>query len=139
MAGKKRFTKAQKDYMEKLRDPRWQKKKNGVLERDSYTCTWCRAGLDDGRNLQVHHGYYAPRSAGMEPWDYPDASLFTLCYDCHEQAESLKQELNVLQGHVPPQYQHQVFYFMQELLEALAAGEEIVALPPRNPVKGKAA
>ena len=33
--------------------------------------------------------------------------------------------------HIPPQYQHHVFYFMQELLETLAAGQDIAKLPPR--------
>ena len=126
---KKPPTKRQKEYMTKLRDPRWQKKKNGVLDRDGYACTWCGSGLEGGRNLQVHHGYY---SKGFEPWDYPDESLFTLCAPCHEQAEVLKQQLFEVQGYIPPQFHHHVFYFMQELLEALRAGQQIEALAARS-------
>lgn len=32
-------------------------------------------------NLHVHHTYYQD---GKEPWQYPDDSLCTLCWDCHE-------------------------------------------------------
>ena len=134
MAPRKRLTKRQRDYLDKLRDPRWQKKKNGVLDRDGYSCTWCGSGLDDGRNLQVHHGFYR---RGLDPWEYPDEALFTLCEPCHEQAESLKQQLFEAQGLIPPQYQHHVFYFMQELLEALAGGEGVAPLTPRE-MKGAA-
>ena len=113
-AKRKRTTKRQRDYMEKLRDPRWQKKKNGVLERDDYTCTWCGAGLNDGRNLQVHHGFY---SRDFEnPWEYPKASLYPLCERCHEQAEVVKRQVYEALGHLHPKYQH---HFFNDLLGAL--------------------
>lgn len=64
------------DYLDKLRDPRWQKLKNGVLERDKYTCQKCG---DRRSNLQVHHLYYLG-----EPWDVPAYALLTLCDACHQ-------------------------------------------------------
>lgn len=70
-------------YKEKLKDPRWQKKRLQILQRDDFTCQIC---LAKDRELQVHHLVYAKR----DPWDYPDHLYQTLCTDCHE----LRQELS---------------------------------------------
>jgi len=68
-------------YLELLRHPYWQRKKNGILERDKYTCRKC---LDTLSNLQVHHLYYLK---DHKPWEYPDEALITLCELCHSKAE----------------------------------------------------
>jgi hypothetical protein len=65
-------------YIEKLKDPRWQKKRLEILQRDSWTCRSCG---DKTNTLHVHHIFYLPR---MEPWDVPDGFLITLCEGCHE-------------------------------------------------------
>ncbi len=67
-----------KTYVEKLRDPRWQKTRLKVFERDNWTCQAC---FSDDESLQVHHKYYL---RGKEPWDYPMDALQTLCEHCHE-------------------------------------------------------
>lgn len=117
---RRRQTKGQKNYMAKLRDPRWQKHKNGVLERDGYTCTWCGAGLEDGRNLQVHHGFYSRELEN--PWEYPIDSLYTLCEKCHEQAEVLKSQVLERLGHLHPKYHHHIYYDLVSAIEKLEAG-----------------
>jgi len=66
------------NYSEKLRDPRWQKKRLEILERDGWMCQKC---FDPESTLVVHHRRYLPN---IEPWDYPDDLLITLCEDCHE-------------------------------------------------------
>jgi len=63
-------------YAEKLRDPRWQKKRLRIFERDEFRCRDCKA---DNRPLHVHHCFYA---AG-DPWDTDDEFLITVCEDCH--------------------------------------------------------
>ena len=65
-------------YSEKLKDPRWQKKRLKILERDEWHCQKC---FDDESTLVVHHRLYLPNA---EPWDYPDELLITLCESCHE-------------------------------------------------------
>ena len=65
------------EYSEKLKDPRWQKKRLEILQRDNFTCQRCD---DKTTTLIVHHKDYLPKS---EPWDYPDILLITLCEDCH--------------------------------------------------------
>lgn len=67
------------DYAEKLKDPRWQKKRLLILERDQWTCQQC---YDTESTLVVHHRRYLP---DVEPWDYPENLLITLCKDCHEE------------------------------------------------------
>ena len=69
-------------YSEKLRDPRWQKMRLLVMERDGFQCTHCEA---EDKTLNVHHKVYR---RGRDPWAYPDEELTTLCEDCHEELES---------------------------------------------------
>jgi hypothetical protein len=76
---------AMKTYPEQLKDPRWQKKRLKILERDNFTCRHC----DDTKNtLHVHHLLYAK---GVPPWNYPNQILVTLCERCHEQEEKHKK------------------------------------------------
>jgi len=65
------------EYAEKLRDPRWQRKRLEVLQRDDWTCQRC---WSKDRTLNVHHKTYL---RGHEPWEYDAALLLTLCEDCH--------------------------------------------------------
>jgi len=64
-------------YSEKLKDPRWQKKRLEILCRDDWQCRLCG---ECHSTLVVHHRRYLH---GREPWDYPDSFLVTLCADCH--------------------------------------------------------
>lgn len=69
---------AKKNYAEKLKDPRWQKKRLEILNRDEFTCQLC---LDSDSSLHVHHCRY---QWGKSPWEYPDSWLMTVCESCHE-------------------------------------------------------
>src|SRR5260370_1197476 len=66
------------EYNEKLKDPRWQKRRLKIFERDNWTCQLCsRTDLE----LHVHHVYRTTE----EPWEETDLHLLTLCKLCHEQ------------------------------------------------------
>lgn len=65
------------NYSEKLKDPRWQKKRLEIFERDGWKCRAC--GEKD-KSLHVHHIFYLPKK---EPWDIPNGFLITFCEDCH--------------------------------------------------------
>jgi 5-methylcytosine-specific restriction endonuclease McrA len=67
-------------YAELFKDPRWQKMRLKVLERDNYACVECG---DTKNTLHVHHWYY---KKGKKPWEYPEHSLSTLCGMCHDYA-----------------------------------------------------
>jgi hypothetical protein len=65
-------------------NPRWQKKAAEIRERASYRCEMCGS---DGSKLNVHHGYY---EKNMDPWEYPNDTLFCLCDDCHAIADKMR-------------------------------------------------
>lgn len=73
-------------YSEKLRDPRWQRKRLEILQRDNWTCIHCNS---KDKPLQVHHVLYLK----INPWEYPDHLLQTLCEDCHKDRGQLTEKI----------------------------------------------
>lgn len=73
-------------YSEQLKDPRWQRKRLEILQRDGFACRNCG---DKEKELHVHHIVYIK---GMAPWEY-DQSLLTLCTDCHMERQRAQNEL----------------------------------------------
>jgi hypothetical protein len=68
-------------YSDKLKHPKWQKKRLEILQRENFKCQCC--GHDD-RTLHIHHLIY---SEG-EPWDAPNDTLECLCEICHDFREN---------------------------------------------------
>src|SRR5262245_53386302 len=75
------MSKQKPTYLEMLRDPRWQRKRLEVMQREDFACQDC--GATDS-TLNVHHTYY---EKGKPPWDYPIESLKCLCEPCHVKAQ----------------------------------------------------
>ena len=73
-------TQAQQNYAAERLDPRWQKKRLEIMQRDAFKCTDC---CDEKSTLNVHHRYYVKN---REVWDYPSFALVTLCAACHSTA-----------------------------------------------------
>jgi len=69
------------NYSEKLKDPRWQKKRLEVFQRDEFECKLCGSKEN---TLQVHHLIYFKN---RNPWEYDNSLLITLCNNCHEFAK----------------------------------------------------
>ena len=65
------------DYSEKLHSPKWQRKRLEIFQRDNFKCVACG---NDENELQVHHVAYL---GNIEPWEYPNDMLRTLCEICH--------------------------------------------------------
>ena len=101
------------NYKEKLLNPKWQKKRLEVLERDSFTCQICAS---DTETLHVHRKSY---KFGNEPWDYDLSNFTTLCFDCHKLEGNAKEELNEMiknlqkDGipllHITQDFKHQIY------------------------------
>lgn len=79
-----------KSYKEKLKNPRWQKKRLEVMERDVWSCQECKS---KSKTLNVHHVFY---EYGKDPWDYPTDRLVTLCEDCHKIEHDANEEIKSL-------------------------------------------
>ena len=71
-------------YQEKLKDPRWQKKRLEILKRDDFTCQKC---FDSENTLHIHHRYYRK----CDPWEYPNEALLTLCENCHNEERDFRK------------------------------------------------
>lgn len=63
--------------LDEYRDPRWQRKRLEIMDRDGFRCQAC---LVDDKELHVHHIEY-----GDQLWSVPDTSLQTLCRRCHHE------------------------------------------------------
>lgn len=73
-------------YSQRLKDPRWQKKRLEILQRDNWTCQEC---LSKEKSLQVHHVIYGKK----DPWEYPDYLYQTLCEDCHGERQEITDKI----------------------------------------------
>lgn len=65
------------EYSNYWKDPRWQKFRLKILEKDGFKCAQCGDGKSE---LHAHHLYYISK---RKPWEYPEESVLTLCENCH--------------------------------------------------------
>lgn len=68
-------------YSDRLKNPKWQKLRLEVFNRDRFSCRFCG---DKDKTLNVHHLEY-----NGEPWDTPLDRLITLCERCHSECETI--------------------------------------------------
>lgn len=73
-------------YSEKLKDPRWQRKRTEVLNRDDFTCRDCD---DKTKTLHVHHCFYEKGA----PWETDAKYLLTVCDGCHKRRQKLEDKI----------------------------------------------
>jgi hypothetical protein len=71
-------------YSEKCKDPRWQRKRLEVFQRDNWTCCEC---AETRKTLHIHHLNY---QNGKNPWEYEITALQTLCSSCHARRHNKK-------------------------------------------------
>jgi len=115
-----------KSYYEKLKDPRWQKKRLQIMQRDAFTCRHCG---DTEETLNVHHKQYFKNK---DPWDYEDKDLMTLCEVCHSETSDLAKAISIACSEYP--------WEMKEVQNALEISSEerykvfhILSLVVENP------
>lgn len=90
-----------KTYSEKLSDPRWQKRRLDILQRDNFSCQYC---YSKDKKLNVHHRYYVSK---RDPWIYPSWALVSICDDCHQSYHS---------------YSMNYFYNFEDFIDSLSGG-----------------
>lgn len=98
-----------KTYWEKLTDPRWQKLRLHVLDRDQWTCQVCGSKEE---TLHVHHGHYKSKA---DPWEYDPDTLHTVCERCHWDADDLRVDLQYEVAKLPLECQRWLFKFVSWL------------------------
>lgn len=74
-------------YSQKLKDPRWQRKRLEALQAANWSCKSCKA---THKTLHVHHTKYRG-----EPWEAPLDWLEVLCEDCHEKRHAPAKPLKI--------------------------------------------
>ncbi len=76
-----------RSYSEKLKDPRWQKKRLEVFNAAGWRCQECRAA---DQTLNVHHSFY---ELGKEPWEADGALMLCLCEQHHRERQEVEQRI----------------------------------------------
>lgn len=105
-----------KPYWEKLKDPRWQKRRLEILSNVNFVCQGC---YDGEKELHVHHNLYRK---GAEPWEYADHELRALCKDCHAYEEQVREDFLSRLGMIPPEYP--LYLLLNAVNSILARGDE---------------
>lgn len=72
---KRRKSQAKIEYANKLKDPRWQRRRLEVMSRADFKCEECS---NDRMELHIHHLRYQG-----DPWEARDEDLRCLCSSCH--------------------------------------------------------
>lgn len=104
---------AKKTYAEKLKDPRWQKKRLEVLSDAEFQCELCG---DTESTLHVHHKQYIK---GHDVWEYEREQLACLCESCHENQHDLETRFQDLLSRIPidgPGCKDEVYYLLAGFL-----------------------
>lgn len=103
------------DYKEQIKDPRWQKRRLEIFQKDEFTCKLCG---NSQKTLHVHHIEYL---SNHKIWEYDDKHLITLCEDCHSYVHELKA-LNIISKGVP---YSDVLSFIETISELTAVSYKI--------------
>lgn len=78
-----------KTYSEKLKDPRWQRKRLEIMSAADFRCEDCKRS---DSTLDIHHCAYIK---GKEPWEYDVTLLMCLCSGCHITRQSREDAIKV--------------------------------------------
>ena len=80
------FTRLNYSYADRRNNVHWRRRSLEITTRDGDQCRRCK---HRDTHLHTHHCYYRryPDAIPACPWDYPTASLVTLCDICHEGEE----------------------------------------------------
>ena len=75
-------------YQQQLLDPRWQRKRLEIMQRDTWTCRDCDSRT---KQLTVHHCIYL-RTCYL--WEYADELLMTVCWNCHQTRQRFEESIH---------------------------------------------
>jgi hypothetical protein len=78
------------NYKDQLKNPKWQKKRLEIFQRDNFTCQLCG---DTETELQVHHLKYSG-----DVWNEPNENLITYCKHCHSIVTDYQKEGQIVRA-----------------------------------------
>lgn len=78
------------NYIEQIKDPRWQRKRLEAMQADRFTCQIC---FHSDKPLNVHHKRYIE---GAKAWEYETNELITLCEDCHKKVHRDEKKTEIM-------------------------------------------
>lgn len=102
------------EFFDQYKDPRWQKKRLEIMERDEFSCQCC---YETESELNVHHRKYIK---DKKIWEYNNDQLVTLCDNCHKEVHITKDRINDLISDIPE-------IFLDKFLDILPS---IISLDP---------
>lgn len=97
---------ANQEYIELLRDPRWQRKRLEKLQQANWRCARC---FSSDKTLNVHHKLYRK---GAMPWEYRDDELEVLCDACHKKMHWYRAEILRFLGMACPSIVESVYGYV---------------------------
>ena len=101
------------EYRKLLQNPKWQKKRLEILQRDNFSCVVCGNGIDTDTQVHVHHLSYGK---GCMPWEYDNSNFVTLCEQCHSDVHNNKLKLCAPKNKKPKTDNKTRYVFYRNLL-----------------------
>lgn len=84
-------------YKEQRSDQRWQQLTKRIRDAAGSQCVRCGATTE----LSTHHGYY---HTGRKVWEYDEATLWCLCWPCHNELQPLLTEIHIRIATINPKH-----------------------------------
>jgi len=115
-------------YSQKLKDPRWQRKRLEALQAANWACKSCKSTY---KTLHVHHTRYRG-----EPWEVPLSWLEVLCEDCHEKRHAPANPLKIyFAGKIGKNdWRHKLIPDLRGAWNGIECGESVGDLNELQPV-----
>jgi hypothetical protein len=103
-------------YEEKLRHPKWQRRRLEIMELAGWQCEICG---DTEEEFHIHHTGYS----GREPWDSPDEELWCLCTTCHTLSHLKEEKIVAFLGSREPKREIVMVHYdeLKDVEAAIAA------------------
>lgn len=105
------------EYRSKYDDPRWQKMRLEIMQRDSFRCRDCG---NSHNKLNVHHCRYV-----RNPWEVEPIFLLTLCESSHEKRQELENAAKLAMALIFAQSTPQQLKSFADMLSGIAAREKV--------------
>lgn len=108
------------NYSEKLKNPKWQKKRLEVLNLRGFKCELCSC---ETKELHVHHRFYLK---GREVWEYDNDVFQVLCCDCHTKEHENKNAVTEKIIEVIPDKYKRLISLLEKLNEIDARNTDFI-------------